>query len=130
MYGTLLNDEVLNIVLGHVPVQTPARLKAYTRVKVVGEHYPVIRPHEDGDVAGALLVNLSASDLRCLDDYEGPQYIRENVQVELPNGEFEQCMTYVFKTEYHSALSNEPWSNEEFREKHLEGFLSVIAGED
>lgn len=122
VYGTLLNDEVLEIILGRRPVKRSASLQGYKRVKVSGQRYPAILPDENSKVDGAILTGLSDSDLKHLDEYEGREY--EKVAVVVVAGDVSQrCMTYMFRPEYNDLLSNEAWSNESFRKNYLQRFL-------
>ncbi len=123
VYGTLLNDEVLEIILEYIPVKHSARLDGYKRVKVRGENYPAILADKNSEVEGALITALSDIDLKRLDEYEGGYYERIPVVVTMPGEVSQQCMTYVFRAEYCQLLSSEAWSNGHFREKHLQQFL-------
>lgn len=126
VYGTLLNDEVLKIILGHIPVKRSAQLYGYKRVKVLGQLYPAILPDENGKVDGAILTALSDTDLKHLDEYEGMQYEKQPVLVSVSADVSQHCTTYVFRPEYYKLLSSEAWSNESFRENCLQQFLKEI----
>jgi gamma-glutamylcyclotransferase (GGCT)/AIG2-like uncharacterized protein YtfP len=130
VYGTLLNDEVLENILGHIPTKCSAQLHGYKRVKVLGEKYPAILPDENSKVDGVILIELSATDLKYLDEYEGMHYERQSVLVSAVtsvSGDLNQpCTTYVFRPEYYNLLASEAWSNESFRENHLQRFLREI----
>lgn len=126
VYGTLLNDEVLKILLGHIPTKRVAELHGYKRVQVIGQRYPAILRDANSKVEGALLTELSDTDLQRLDEYEAEQYERIAAFVSVAGGERRECMTYVFRPEYSSLLSSEAWSNESFRAKYLQRFLKEI----
>lgn len=126
VYGTLLNDEVLSIILGRACVKHSAYLRDYMRVGLVNELYPAIRPAKGCELAGALLQGLDARDLAMLDRYEGEFYSRHSVVVYLSDHSACQCAVYVFKPQYYYLLSDQPWCNQVFREKHLHDFVAML----
>lgn len=126
VYGTLLNDEVLEVILGHTPTKCSAQLHGYKRVKVLGQMYPAILPDENSKVDGAILTELTARDLKRLDEYEGLYYERMPVLVSVAGDLSQHCTTYIFRSEYYKLLSSETWSNKNFRENCLQQFLREI----
>ena len=119
VYGTLLNDEILEQLLSFVPEKTNATLFGYKRVQVKDEVYPGIFPHATSSVVGLLLGGLSHQHLTILDNYETPHYQREKVELILPDSKRIHSETYVYKSQYFKYLSDQPWSNEYFRSEHL-----------
>lgn len=126
VYGTLLNNEILERLLGFLPIKSDAILYSYKRLQILGEVYPAIRPSKEDYVEGAVLSDLSKEHMLILDEYESIEYERESVAVQLPNGERTYCDTYVYKPEYYWQLSEKPWSNNEFRKKHLKEYLNYL----
>ena len=126
VYGTLLNDEILNLFIESHPIKHDAKLLDYRRVSVVGRVYPAIFPEQGSEVEGVLITNLSASDIQSLKEYEGSYYSKERVRVSLADNASKTCETFVFKTEYHKLLSNKVWCNEYFRRRHLDNFLKDL----
>ena len=124
VYGTLLNDEVLNLIVDSAFFKQKAKLPEFRRVCVQGEVYPAIFPSQGCVVDGVLISSLSKSDLGNLDAYEGACYQRTSVSVELAKGKFEVCDTYVFKPEYYDLLSDAEWNNDCFRSEYLQQFLN------
>ena len=86
VYGTLLEVAVLERLLGRCPPAQPARLRGYRRRAVQGEDYPAILPDDGGVVEGAVLLELDEAALVRLDAYEGPEYVRIRVPVEVLTG--------------------------------------------
>jgi len=76
-FGTLMDSDVLALVLGHaldtVRIE-PAFVRGVRRVHVAGRSYPMLRPHPGGRVEGHLVGGLSADDLARLAYYEGWEY--------------------------------------------------------
>jgi len=126
VYGTLLNNEILDIILGHTPEKHTAYLEGYKRVTVLGEKYPAIFPEEGCTVAGALITGLNDADIARLDDYEDICYSRQAVVVTLEDSTPHDCMTYIYRPYYYDDLSDNAWSNNDFREHHLQAFLEAL----
>lgn len=107
----------------------PAILHNYTRHKVLRADYPAIIPAKptemDARVRGVFIMGLTSMDLRNLDIFEGDEYERREVTVNLLDeegdlkcrgrveGEAVQCQTYVWvKGDDH--LEAGTWSFENF----------------
>ena len=119
VYGTLLNDEILEHLLNFVPEKINATLFDFKRVQVKGAAYPAILPHIDSSVSGMLLCGLNKKHLTTLDNYETSHYQRQPVELILSDGKHIHSQTYVYKPKYYDHLSNEPWSNDHYRSKYL-----------
>ncbi|CAI5525145.1 unnamed protein product [Closterium sp. Naga37s-1] len=52
VYGTLMADEVLRVLLDRVPASTPARLPNFTRHSIKGRQYPAVVPKAHDSVMG------------------------------------------------------------------------------
>ncbi len=126
VYGTLLNDEVLGILLDQPLSKVGARLPGYRRVRVSGQMFPAIRPDGESSVEGALLTGLDQRAIALLDEYEGHFYQRESVLVYLDCGTSRHCHTYVFRPRYYDFLSAEAWCNDRFRECHMGDYLAGL----
>jgi gamma-glutamylcyclotransferase (GGCT)/AIG2-like uncharacterized protein YtfP len=95
VYGTLMAEQVVTSLLGRMPSHTKARVMGYTRHPVRDVVYPAVIPaititrEEEDDVVGAaaveglLLQDLAPGEMRRLDWYEGTDYKRVSVLVEL-----------------------------------------------
>jgi gamma-glutamyl AIG2-like cyclotransferase len=76
-YGTLLDPDVTNLVLGRrLPpgAFVPAALPGHSRRRVKGATYPIVVRDPRGEVRGAVVGGLSGRDVRRLAAYEGPRY--------------------------------------------------------
>lgn len=95
-YGTLLAPPVLYRVIYGTPHPTPlshpamsfltvrpALLKGYTRHRVESADYPAIIPDPSGSVRGSVVSGLTDGDVYRLDIFEGSQYEKGTVQVEV-----------------------------------------------
>ncbi|GAA0175793.1 hypothetical protein LIER_28901 [Lithospermum erythrorhizon] len=52
VYGSLLADDVVRILLKRVPINSPATLNNYQRFSIKGRVYPAILPVESSKVLG------------------------------------------------------------------------------
>lgn len=123
VYGSLMNEEVLNsLVTGHFNRQS-AILKGYRRVHVLRATYPAIFADQNAEVEGLVITNINSNQLAQLDDFEGEFYCRSPVTIKPVSGGDLNCDTYIFKSEYQHMLSDQPWCNQVFRRKHMSDFL-------
>ncbi|KAJ3997416.1 hypothetical protein F5050DRAFT_1799072 [Lentinula boryana] len=96
-YGTLMHPKILEDVIGndasHLQI-APAVLFEHTRHKVKYADYPGVVPYHEGQrlftreltqeercVRGTLVTGLTSQDMACLDDFEGDEYSRCNIEV-------------------------------------------------
>ena len=114
VYGTLLDEDIMQLVAGTVPPSIAVRLPGYRRRKICGQVYPGIVIRAGEVVAGRLYLNISAELWARLDRFEGGEYERTTVLVESASGEQLPAQTYVLTPGGQSELSNEPWSMAEF----------------
>jgi hypothetical protein len=101
VYGTLMSPDVLRILLGRVPGMRPgAVLSHHSRHPVLGRVYPGVVPAPPAGpddaggmptttidaVEGILLLDITPSDMKCLDWFEdeGVDYTRSSVQITVP----------------------------------------------
>lgn len=126
VYGTLLNNEVLNSLLGFMPAKHLALLRGYRCVEVKNQPFPAIYFDSGSVVNGELVEGLEGQHLTLLDEYEGVFYKRKIVEVVLVDGKVEECYTYVFRKRYHRFLTKESWSNDCFRNNHMSDYLEQL----
>ena len=68
VYGTLMADEVLKLLIQRVPVSRSAHVTGFTRYKVKGQVFPAIIPSEKtAKVNGKVLLDLTDKELHVLD---------------------------------------------------------------
>jgi len=130
-YGTLMAPEVLHRVcygpgaVGKDPAKTflasqlsvqPAILRDYCRHRVRGCDYPGIVPETGHTVRGTFVTGLTDGDIFRLDAFEGNEYERIKVKVELveESGRFVEASTYMYIAG-EECLEKKEWSYEEFR---------------
>ena len=86
-----------------------AILNGYARKKVKRKNYPGLIEHNGSVVEGKIYCDVSEEDFRKLDAYEGEEYARIKVFVQLLSGKSAQCITYLFKKEYFDRLTKSEW---------------------
>jgi len=94
-YGTLMAPSVLKRVTSHDPASTtsplrsrPALLHKHRRHKVKGADYPAVIPNspqsnKDISVRGTVVQGLTSEDIWRLDVFEGDEYERKRVRVQI-----------------------------------------------
>ena len=93
LYGTLLDLDLLEIVLGHPPDLRAARLPGCRSAWVAGRDFPMIY-RQEGAVAAGVLLDARGDDVARMDFYEGPfSYDLADVTVEC-GGERVGAQTY------------------------------------
>ncbi|KAG7024526.1 AIG2-like protein D [Cucurbita argyrosperma subsp. argyrosperma] len=83
VYGTLMADEVLRILLKRDPQSSAAVLNGYQRLSIKGRVYPAIIPVNSKKVSGKILSGITDSEMDTLDAYENVEYKRSTVEVSL-----------------------------------------------
>lgn len=84
VYGTLMADEVLRLLLRRVPPSRAARVQGLRRCRVRGQVFPAVVAAAAGDeegagVRGRVLLGLTPREVEILDIYEAEEYRRERV---------------------------------------------------
>ena len=126
VYGSLMNDEVTDCLLGVKLNKQPAVLNDYRRVAVADGSYPAIFPCEGDSVEGLLVSGLTLGQWAMLDEFEGEQYQLDAVSVVLAGQSAVDCYAYAFRPECYEFLSDSIWSNEVFRREHMLIFLEGL----
>ncbi|KAL8267045.1 hypothetical protein R6Q59_004389 [Mikania micrantha] len=125
VYGTLLANDVVQVLLNRIPQTSPAILHGYHRFSIRGRVYPAILPAENKKVTGKVLTGLSAAEIDVLDMYEDEEYDKRVVDVSLlDTSEVLQAYTYVWGNSTDPDLYGE-WDFEEFKESNLKDYVEM-----
>ncbi|KAK7283024.1 hypothetical protein RIF29_12224 [Crotalaria pallida] len=128
VYGSLLADEVVKILLKRVPRSASATLHGFHRFKIKERVYPAILPLHDKHVTGRVLLGISGPELDILDEFEDVEYTRSDVEVSLKdNDEKLQVHTYVWSNQNDPNLYGE-WDFEEWKQAHVNDFVKMTDG--
>lgn len=111
VYGTLMSPSVLSRVIGRVPNMVPAVLHEFHRYKIQNRAYPGIIETKGSIVEGKLIESLEDEEISKLDEYEGVEYERVPVEVQLASDKTKRqgTSTYRWKS---SLLLYGSWSYE------------------
>ena len=130
-YGSLMCEDIMGAVCATAPLMpTPARLEGFRRAPVLGAEYPGMVPAAGGLVEGVLYLGLPATAWPRLDAFEGDEYCRSAVEVELPDGRRLTAWAYVFKPEYAARLGEGEWDFARFLETGKARFEALYMGFD
>lgn len=122
-------DPVLGLLAANLTIQ-PATLHDYCRHRVLDVDYPAIVPQKGHTVRGTYVTGLTDADIWRLDHFEGPEYERRGVQVQVLKddggveaGDDEQLVfadaeTYVYTAD-EETLEKREWDFEEFRREKI-----------
>ncbi|KAK9280579.1 hypothetical protein L1049_014273 [Liquidambar formosana] len=128
VYGSLLADEVVQILLKRVPPSSPANLHGFHRFSIKGRVYPAILPVESKKVTGKVLLGITAPELDILDTFEDVEYERSTVEVSLMEScEKLQAQTYVWGDKNDPTLYGD-WDFEEWKGIHMNDFMTMTIG--
>ncbi len=122
-YGTLMWPEVITAVIGRCPAGEPAMLPGYRRLRVKGEHYPVIVRSAGDAVEGIVYCGLTAAEFERLDAFEGEEYDRIAVSI----GQV-KASVYVLSEEWKHIADSMPWFPEQLSAEHLAAFCAEYKG--
>jgi hypothetical protein len=127
-FGTLLDDEVLQIVIGRVVAgddTRPATLSGYRRVKAEGVTYPIILPYEGYEVSGQLVSGITPEEAKRLIAYEGANYdlVLRNV---IASGRERPALAFVPVATGGLTALDQDWSYEEWQRDHRAGFVARL----
>ncbi|KAK4401079.1 AIG2-like protein D [Sesamum angolense] len=81
VYGSLLANDVVRVLLGRVPPSSPAVLPHYQRFSIKECVYPAIIPAQDKKVNGKVLFGITPPELYILDVFEDVEYERKTANV-------------------------------------------------
>jgi hypothetical protein len=114
----------------------PAVLRDYIRSRVPGVSYPAVAPKKGRNVQGICVSGLTGGDIWRLDRFEGSEYDRKVLDVELlgedgvfGKGERVKAEVYVWNARQ-EGLEDGEWSIEEFRKEHLSSWIGEGANHE
>ncbi|XP_023639347.1 AIG2-like protein D [Capsella rubella] len=125
VYGSLMADDVVRLLLNRIPQTSSATLPDFHRFSIKGRVYPAILPAKDDTVSGRVLFGITDHELYVLDEFEDTEYERQNVQVLLTDSsEKLLTKTYIWANKDDPDLFG-TWDFEEWKQLHMEGFLKM-----
>ncbi|KAF4358985.1 hypothetical protein CsatB_008655 [Cannabis sativa] len=128
VYGSLMADDVVRLLLNRVPLSSIALLNGFHRYSIKGRVYPAILPVENKKVSGMVLKGITEPELYILDAFEDDEYERQTVEVSLEDSsEKLQVYTYVWSNIDDPNLYGE-WNFEEWKQLHMKEFVGMTKG--
>ncbi|XP_020090139.1 AIG2-like protein D isoform X1 [Ananas comosus] len=128
VYGSLLADEVVHVLLNRLPPSSHASLNGYHRFSIKGRVYPAILPVESKKVTGKVLMGITDPELVVLDTFEDVEYLRRTVEISLiDSSETLLADTYVWGNQDDPDLYGD-WDFEEWKRLHMKDFLAMTKG--
>ncbi len=127
-YGSLMCPQIMERVCGLHANSRPATLHHFRRSRLQHLDYPGIFALKDACVPGILYLCLPAPALQRLDDFEGVQYSRQEVDVELDDGQYISAMTYVLQAHCQDLVTGEEWDFPAFLSSAKDRFLATYIG--
>ncbi|KAK4277057.1 hypothetical protein QN277_015112 [Acacia crassicarpa] len=125
VYGSLLADDVVQVLLKRVPPAAPATLSNHHRFSIKGRVYPAILPVEDKKVTGRVLQGISDLELFILDEFEDVEYERRDVDVYLKdNSEKLKAHAYIWSNRSDPNLYGD-WDFEEWKGTFMNEFIKM-----
>ncbi|KAH7674656.1 Gamma-glutamyl cyclotransferase-like protein [Dioscorea alata] len=125
VYGSLLADEVVRVLLKRVPLCSNATLIGFHRFSIKGRVYPAILPVENKKVTGKVLLGITDVELDVLDTFEDVEYERRTVEINLHDtSEKLLAETYVWGNEDDPDLYGD-WDFEVWKQLHMKDFLAM-----
>lgn len=131
-YGTLMHPRIWGCVVRGTYASTRAVLPHHERRVVREVDYPGMIACRGTTVAGILYHDVSPEDIRRLNAFEGQEYERVTVEVQLPDSTALKAQTYIYHHAHHEfrhRLGTELWEYETFLENGgVERFLQQYGG--
>ncbi|GLT67519.1 hypothetical protein SLA2020_398200 [Shorea laevis] len=125
VYGTLLADDVVRVLLNRVPKSSVTILNGYHRFSIKGRRYPAIIPVENSKVTGKVLLGMTDPELHIFDEFEALEYERNSVEVSLmENSDKLHAYAYVWSNKNDPNLYGD-WNFEEWKRVHVEDYIKM-----
>ena len=126
-YGTLIFDEIVQMVTGRCFPGPPAYVDGHARYRLDGEVYPALVEQPGSRVNGRLYLGLDDDALALLDRFEGDLYDRVEVRAVTDDGQTRPAATYRIKGDHAHRLTQDPWDpavfDKEDRSRFIESYL-------
>ncbi|EFJ19434.1 hypothetical protein SELMODRAFT_110984 [Selaginella moellendorffii] len=126
VYGTLLADEIVRILIKRVPSSCDAVLADYHRFSVRNRVYPGATYRKGDRIKGKkVLLDLTHEELQVMDDFEGEEYKRLTVEPCLLDQSITlKAFVYVWVDPEDKDLFGS-WDYEEWRSNDLERYEAM-----
>jgi len=128
-YGSLMWADIWASVCGREHAAVDAELRSYARRPVRGQDYPGLAvAGADAVVAGRLYLDVDEASLARLDAFEGEEYERVTVTVQLGDGRGQEAFCYLFRGGFADRLLPGDWDPTAFEREGKARFIAAYAG--
>lgn len=119
VYGTLLLDDVITILIGRIPYYQHAVAPGWQVVCLPQRVYPGLVPGA-GEAVGKVFTDLTASEWATLDAFEDSAYTLAAIRVLLLSKTETAALSYVWRGKH----LNQPWSPADLGRDELTNYLA------
>ena len=119
VYGTLVLDQVIRILIDRVPAHEPATAHGWRVVRLPDRPYPGL-VSDDGQAHGRLYTDLTASEWATLDAFEDPIYVLTTIVIS-PGAR--PALAYIWPNEHLPSA----WTLDDFNATNLTPYLERCA---
>ena len=127
VYGTLLSPEIITKLTGKTFKTTPAVLSGYKKYCVKDFDYPAVIQIDDSITSGMVLENVDDYSLYVISFYEGNEYEKLKVNINL-NDESKEVLVFVW-VKGQELLENKEWDFHHFQKNKLKYYIDVVIPE-
>ena len=125
VYGTLMAEEVVRVLIGRSPSSSPAVLPNHQRFSIKRRVYPAILPVDGKEVSGKVFKGITGRELNVLDIFEDEEYVKRTVEISLTDtSEKLLAYAYIWGNQDDPDLYGE-WDFEEWKRVHLEDYVKM-----
>ena len=125
-YGTLMFEEIWQLIAGRPYHTVKAVLPGYQRFKMKHAEYPGITPAgQDHCVTGLIYLNIHERVVAALDGFEDDHYSQKPVTAITSAGIAVSCLAWVIPAVRRNRLSETEWHADDFERNHLQEFVTA-----
>jgi gamma-glutamylcyclotransferase (GGCT)/AIG2-like uncharacterized protein YtfP len=118
VYGTLLLDDVISVVIGRIPQYQNAVAPGWQIACLPHRDYPGLIPGQ-GEAVGKVFTDLTGTEWATLDAFEDPAYTLTAIRVLLSTEIDTDALAYIWRGDH----IDKPWSATNFSRDKLANYL-------
>lgn len=123
-FGTLMCEDIMQIVSGIQREPIAATLYGYSRRSVRGQHYPALITDQQSQVEGLIYSDIPALVWDHLDLFEGEMYCRSTIKVTLDSGGVVNADVYLTQPAFLPMLESSEWDFTSFLRHDKNDYLN------
>ncbi len=129
VYGTLMFDEILEVLTGKTFKSQNAFLNDFSRYQIfdleIPRKYPAIISNTGSRVEGKIIFDVDQQSLDILDSFEDEKYELKILKLYTEEGREYEVLTYVWKEEFRDMLKGD-WDPNYFKDNYLSIYINDI----